>query len=182
MISALATMIAKGVESVHDHYSDFLKKMTRRGFLKLLVAGGVLSTAYFSSPALTHIAIELGIRPESQTFKDFQAIFSDLIHPNSYAIVLRNIVWALKCIDLFETGIIPKDRVINIIGGLDHSFLDFFLRYPDIARKYWETFDYRHIAEMFSGGKPEWVYKSCIFDPSTKSKEIIIHKNLISLA
>jgi len=56
MISALATTLAKGGEIVLGNYSNFLKKkMTRRDFLKLLVTGGIISTAYFSSPALTHI-------------------------------------------------------------------------------------------------------------------------------
>lgn len=182
MLSALATMLVKGGEVALDNYSDFLKKkMTRREFLRLLVTGGIVSSIYFSSPALVHVARELGIKPEEQALKDFQAIFSDLIHPDNYAIVMRNIVWALKCRDFFETGIIPKNKVINIPGGLNHRFLDFFLRYPDLAKKYWQLFNYREVAGSLSQGDTSWVNKSRIFYPSTKRTEIIHHGSLNSL-
>lgn len=182
MLSGLATLVVNGAKVMHDIYSDFLKKkMARREFLKLLVNGGITSTLYFSSPAIIHFTRELGIKPKDQALKDFQAIFSDLIHPNNYAIVMRNIVWALKCRDFIETGIVQKDKVINIPGGLDHRFLDFFLQYPDLAKKYWQIFNYGDVAGSLSQGDKSWVNTSRIFYPSTQTTEIIHHHSLNSL-
>lgn len=178
IISALATMFGKGYEVATDTFSNLSKrKVTRRRFLELLVAGGLMTSQYLSSPAYIYVARELGIKPKEQTYKDFQAIVSDLIHPDNYAIVMRNIVWALKCKDLFERGIVPEGKVINVLGGLDHRFLDFFLRNPELAVKYWRLFNYEKVASLLSGDI-SWVNHSRIFYPSTNKIETIHHKGL----
>lgn len=184
-ITALATMLTEGGKQIAKEYEDFFEKsMSRRNFLRflnLLVSGSILSTIYFSSPAYTHLARTIGIRPDSIMARDFQAIFTDLIHPNNYAVVMRNIVWALKCRDFYERGIIPKEKIINILGGLAHQFFDFFIRYPEIAKKYWNVFNYKEVAGKFSQGDTGWVHKSLIFHPSSQEIEIIEHKDLKSL-
>jgi hypothetical protein len=183
MISAMATMIAKGGEAILERYTNFLEQsMSRRQLLKLPIAAGTLNTLYLTSPAFVHLFRELEINSGSKALRDFQAIFSDLIHPNNYAVVMRNIVWALKCKDLFEADIIPNDKIINIPGGLRHQFLDFFSRNPETATKYWELFGYNQVAGMFSEGDTNWVHQSRIFYPSTKQTEIINHKSLERLA
>jgi len=180
--TALATMLAEGSRQIAKNYIDFFKKgVTRREFLKLLVGGGALSTIYFSSPAYTHLTRSLGIKPDFPVGRDFQAIFTDLIHPNNYPIVMRNVVWALKCRDFYERGIIPKEKVINILGGLAHQFFDFFMRYPGVAKKYWHIFDYGKVAGEFSQGDPTWTYKSLIFYPSRREIKIIEHNSLKDL-
>lgn len=175
---AMSTLILENIEKALNNYLRVFK-YTRRDFLRLLVFGGMgVLSHYYSTPAVTYVSRELGIRPNDEVFKNFQALYSDLIHPSNYAIVMRNIVWALKCRDLFESGIIPKDKVINIVGGLDHRFLDFFIKNPEVAKRYWHLFNYGEVAGLFSQGDKTWVNNSRIFYPSTKQTKIIHHNGL----
>lgn len=94
---------------------------------------------------------------------------------------MRNIIWALKCRDFYERGEIPKNKIVNVIGGAGHQFFDFFIRYPEIARRYWHIFGYKKVAAEFSGGDAGWVYQSYVYDSATKKGKIITHGSLKEL-
>jgi hypothetical protein len=156
------------------------RKLSRREFLKYTGTVGALATVHFSSNALVDIGRRLGLRPDSKTGRDFQAILSDISHPEEIVIVMRNIVWGLKCIDFYEKGLIPKDKIINVLGGRQHQFLDFFIRHPKVAKRYWQVFQYEKLAAELTGGKTDCVYKSYVFTPPDKG-EVVIHESLKKL-
>lgn len=147
---------------------DSFGKLSRRGFLKwaarLAGFGAIIPSAYFSSDSLLSAAGRLGATPNSDTQRDLAAILSDLIHPNNYIIVMRNIIWALKIKDLYNQGIFPDEQVVNILGGWNHRFVGFFLKHPDIAENYFKTFRYKEIIDRYwPDEKKEWVHKSLIY-------------------
>jgi len=152
-------------------------KISRRKFLKSVALVGALGFVHFSTPDIIEICREIGVRPDSEIGRDFQAIISDIFHPENWVVVMRNIVWALKIRDFYERGEIPP--VINVIGGSAHRFFDFFFRYPEVAIKYWKRFNYKAIATGLAGGNPEWVYKSWIFYPQQPEGKIITHERLL---
>lgn len=156
-------------------------KISRRKFLKGVVFGGTLGVAHFSAPGIVGVCRKLGIRLDSEIGRDFQAMISDIFHPENWLVVMRNIVWALKIRDFYKRGEISSDKIINVIGGSDHRFFDFFFRYPEIAIKYWKLFNYKTIATEFAGGNPDWVYKSWIFYPKKQREKIITHEDLKEL-
>lgn len=173
--SLVATNLALSLEAL------FEERVSRRGFLKALGAGGALATTYFSSEAIIKVIRGLGLRLDCEAGRDLQAILSDAIHPDDFALVMRNIVWALKCQDFYKMGVIGKDKILNVIGGEEHQFFDFFVRHPKIARRYWHLFGYDKVAAEFSGGDPSWVYKSYVFEPQSNQGRIIIHEGLKTL-
>ncbi|TSC53311.1 MAG: hypothetical protein LiPW16_427, partial [Microgenomates group bacterium LiPW_16] len=138
--ASISSAVASGSVSME---SLFRERFSRRKFFKVLGIGGALSAIHFSSEAIVRISRQLGIKPESEIGRDFQSILADINHPEHFAIVMRNIIWALKCRDFYERGTIPKDRIINVIGGAGHQFFDFFVRHPEIARRYWYLFGYK---------------------------------------
>jgi len=154
-------------------------KISRRKFLKSVVRGGALGVVHFSAPGIIRICRKIGVRPDSKIGRDFQAIISDIFHPENWLVVMRNIVWALKIRDFYKRGEISPDKIINVIGGSDHRFFDFFFRYPGVAIRYWKLFNYKAIATGLAGGNPEWVYKSWIFYPQQPEGKIITHERLL---
>lgn len=160
-------------------------KLTRREFLRgtarLAVSVGSISSVYFSSDTLAEAAARLGAIPQSDTAKELMAIFSDLIHPDNYIIVMRNIIWALKNIDIFDQKIFPIEQIAHVLGGGDHRFVEFFLKHPDIAKKYFQTFQYKKVIErLWPREKRDWVYKSLIYRYKGEPK-YIYHQTLQTL-
>ncbi len=141
-------------------------------------------TGYLSSQDIVFMAKDLGIDENNpKVIKQLEAIISDLIHPERYAVMMRNIVWALKCTDLYESGEIEKEKVINIIGGARHHHVNIFLENPNLAKMYWKAFGYTEAAKQMAlyAQDISWVYKSVVFDPSQKQTKTIEHKNLKEL-
>jgi hypothetical protein len=178
--SSLASLSSVGLALENN-----VSRISRRKFLKKFfwgaVSGGLLGVVHFSTSGIIDICRKLGIRPDSEVGRDFQAIISDISHPENWILVMRNIVWALKIEDLYKREIISSDKIINVMGGSAHRFFDFFFRHPEVAKKYWRLFNYQKIAAKLSGGKPDWVYKSWIFYPGEKEGKIVTHESLKSL-
>lgn len=180
--SLFLTSLSSALASAGVGWENFFRKeVSRRKFFKILSLGGALGAIHFSTGAIVRIGRALGIRPDSEIGRNFQAILSDITHPEEFAVVMRNIVWALKCRDFYERGEIPKDKIINVIGGAGHQFFDFFVRHPEKARGYWKLFGYKKVAAEFSGGDPSWVYQSYVFNPAAKRGRIITHESLKEL-
>lgn len=159
--------------------------LTRRKLLKTIIAGVIvpsaLSDLYLSSDRLLSAAGKLGAPDGSKTQQDLAAILSDLIHPDNYEIVMRNIIWALKINDFYERGILPKDKIINVVGGWYHRFVGFFLQHPDIAENYFRTFGYKdYIKSLPNKQVRETAVKSLIYRYKDKS-EYIEHPGLHKL-
>src|SRR3989344_7445905 len=119
----------------------YLEKEThhlkRREFFKGVSLAGAAAAFHFADDSMIRMSRQFGIRPDSTLTRDLQTIIHDITHPENLVVVMRNIVWELKCRDFFKEGFVPTDKIINVVGGSAHSFFDFFLRYPDFAKKYW---------------------------------------------
>ncbi len=143
------------------------KKVTRREFLKLATFG-VPSTfigigLVLQGETLINFGQKIGVLPDSDAMRDLSAIFANLIHPNDYVVVMRNIIWALKIHDLYNQGIVPKYQIINILGGTYHKYVEFFLKYPDVAVNYFQMFNYK-----------DWINDKAI--PSSAYRSLICQK------
>ena len=169
--------------ALQTHVKDIWKghKMNRRSFAKALGVAGAAAGVHVFSGSMVNLAERLGIVPDSPAWRDMKTVAADLVHPENSIIVMRNIVWALKSTDYFRKGIIKKDSALNIIGGGGHRFVDYFVRYPDIARRYWKLFGYTKLASTYSGDDPRWVNHSFVYYPDTKSGELIHHELLDDL-
>ncbi len=161
-------------------------RMTRRQFLKLGICFAALclggqSVIYQSdkigfevgqkinrliTPAIVHQAAKslVGGEPGKELLRDFGAIFGDLIHPENFHIVMRNIVWALKVHDLYKQGTVSEDKIINILAGSTHRFVSFFLKYPELGIPYFKAFNYKEVIDRFWPGQQQWVYRSFVYE------------------
>lgn len=156
---------------------DAFNKLTRRDFLKrtakLVGLGGVISSAYFSSDSLAEAAQRLGVMPKSDTVRELTAILSDLIHPDNYITVMRNIIWALKIKDLYDQKIFPSEQIVNVLGGGNHRFVGFFLKHPDIAENYFKIFQYKDVIKrIWAEEKRDWVHKTLIYRYNDNSQYV----------
>ena len=156
--------------------------LSRRQFFKGVSLTGAVAALHFSNDGLIRLIRRFGFLPDSDLARDLQTVIHDLTQPENRTLVMRNIVWALKCRNFLEEGFISEGKTINIVGGSGHAFVDFFLRYPDFAKKYWHALDYGKCAANFADGDPSWVYKTYVFNPDTKQGALFEHKNLIGLA
>lgn len=159
--------------------------LSRRAFLKwsarLVALGGVASSLYFSSDSLLAAAVRLGAVPNTDSERNLAAILSDLIHPNNYIIVMRNIIWALKINDFYDQGLFTNDQIVNVLGGWNHRFVGFFSQHSEIAKRYFETFKYKELVNKYwPGDSKEWFHKSLIYRYKGNS-QYVEHPNLKSL-
>lgn len=177
-------------------------RMTRRQFLKLGIYSAALclggQSIFYQSdkivhevgqkinrlvtPAIIHQAAKslVGGEPGEELLRDFRAIFGDLIHPENFHIVMRNIVWALKVHDLYEQGTVSKDKIINILAGSSHRFVSFFLKYPELGIPYFKAFNYKEVVDRFWPGQQQWVHKSFVYQHHGPG-QFIDHPGLIGL-
>lgn len=149
--------------------------LTRRDFLKspfkLAGVGTAIDILAFSDN-ISRVGRSLGIVPNTGAARDFEAIFTDLVNPNNFSLVSRNIVWALKIRDLYDQGIFPQDQIINILGGYSHKYVEFFLKNPEVAKKYFKTMGYSNIIKEHWKYNSEWVYTSLVYKYKGESKYV----------
>lgn len=194
------------MEIMKDPLEEYTPKgrsrMTRRQFFKLGICSAALclggqSIIYQSDkigfevgqkinrlikPEIIHQAAKslVGGEPGEELLRDFGAIFGDLIHPENFHLVMRNIVWALKVHDLYEQGTVSEDKIINILAGSTHRFVSFFLKYPELGIPYFKAFNYKQVVDKFWPGQQQWVYKSFVYQHHGPG-QFVDHPGLVGL-
>lgn len=179
ILAKMSTAAESGIMKTSLSRRNFFRKAVRGG-LKIIGGTSAVLSFHFSTDRLLRIAEKLGYEPATTAARDFAAVFSDAIHPGTIMVTPRNIVWALKCLDLYNSGVIPPDKIINVGGGFAHRHFDFFARHPDFAVKYWNFFHFGDLARKLAGGKDDWVHYSFIYKHPGRQR-YVEHKTLDSL-
>lgn len=162
------------------------KRIDRRNFTKWLMAAGFAGTTHFSMPNLIGIVRGVGGDPSSEIGKDILDFLADGLHPEKWALTMRNILIALKVHDLMRDDglgkeIFRQDSVLNLIYGQKHRSLRFFLRHPDFARDYWHFAGYDKVMREICGDKIACAHTSCVVDMVNQKAWVINHKKLEDL-
>lgn len=157
------------------------KHPTRRQFFQDIASWTAAAAFTLNAKYPVNIARKLGLQPNSETARTLQTLMVDVINPGDADWVMRNIVWALKARDFYSRGIVSPGKILNIVAGGKHRFADFWIKNPEIAKKYWQLFDYKTLAAQYASDDPSWVYKSYVYDPRSEEGTVVEHSSLKTL-